>query len=44
MTIPMIKTVTRSKNGCVMSKSIFEKAIEEWKEKGMPSIEMIHKD
>lgn len=42
--ILIMKTETMSKSGYIIPKEVFEKALEEWKQKGMPSVEIIHKD
>lgn len=42
--IPFLKTDTLSRNGWVIPRDVFEKALEEWKQKGMPSVNIIHKD
>lgn len=41
--IPIMKTDAISKSGYIIPKEVFEKALEEWKQKGMPSVEIIHK-
>lgn len=42
--IPIQKVDTLPRSGYVIPKEVFEKALEEWKQKGMPSVEIIHKD
>lgn len=42
--IPIQKVNTMPRSGCVIPKEVFEKPLEEWKQKGMPSVEIIHKD
>lgn len=40
--MPLLKDDTISRNGYVIPKDVFEKALEEWKQKGMPSVEIRH--
>lgn len=40
--IPLLKVDTLSRNGCIIPKDVLEKALEEWKQKGMPSVEIRH--
>lgn len=42
VTIPLLKTDTVSRNGYIIPKDVLEKALEEWKQKGMPSVEIKH--
>lgn len=44
VTIPLLKTNTVSRNGHIFPKDVLEKALEEWKQEGMPSVEIEHKD